>query len=98
MIVDRSIKRPFLGSWTVTVRRWGAEGWVTYCTARGASHYRAGSELPRALTLDWWTDGRCPVLGEGRYTVGTVWEINPLISYLPRKVVQAESNIFEVTP
>lgn len=98
MLVARTIHRPFLGIWTATVRKWEGDGWVTYCTSSGSSQYKSGSELPAKLTLDWWTDGRCPSLTAGRYVLGTVWQINPLAPFLPAKSVQSESDIFEVTP
>ena len=98
MVVDRTINRPFLGVWTVTVRKWQGNGWVVYCAATGKNQYRSGAELPADLTLAWWTAGACPALTEGRYVVGTVWQIDPLLPLLPPKHVQRESNIFEVTP
>jgi hypothetical protein len=98
MIVERTIHRPFVGTWVVSVRRWNGSGWVSHCSATGTTQYRSGAELPSALTLSWWTAGACPTLPEGRYVVGTVWWIDPFVSFLPRKNVQIESNIFEVTP
>ncbi len=98
MIVDREVNRPFLGTWTVTIRKWSEDGPVIYCTATGTSQYSTAADLPRDLTLHWWTDGKCPALTEGRYVIGTAWRIDPMLPFLPTKHVQVESNIFEVTP
>ena len=98
MVVARTIKHPFLGTWTATIRKWDGDGWVVYCAAQGTAQYETGAELPNHLTLDWWTAGRCPFLPAGNYTVGTLWQINPLMPFLPAKSVSAQSNIFEVTP
>ena len=98
MIVDREVNRPFLGEWTVTIRKWSEGGPVIYCTATGTTQYSTAADLPRDLTLDWWTDGRCPTLSPGKYVIDTTWRINPMLPFLPAKHVQAESNIFEVTP
>lgn len=98
MRADRTINHAFLGRWTVTVRKWESEGWIAYCTATGKNDYRSGSELPEKLTLSWWTDGRCKTLDQGRYVISTIWEINPLSSFLPDKSVSIDSNIFEVKP
>ena len=98
MIVDREVSRPFLGTWTVTIRKWDGAGPVVYCTASGTSQYRSGADLPKDLTLNWWTDGKCPALTAGKYVIGTAWRIDPMLPFLPAKHAQAESNIFEVTP
>ena len=98
MIVDREISRPFLGAWTVTVRKWSEDGPVIYCTATGTSQYNTAADLPRDLTLDWWTNGKCPALSAGKYAIDTTWRIEPMLPFLPVKHVQRESNIFQVTP
>ena len=98
MVVDREIKRPFHGKWTVIVRQWENEGWVEACSASGYSQYRAGNDLPAKLTLAWWTGGKCTYLFPGRYVISTTWQIEPTTSFLPPKRVSAEGNIFEVTP
>jgi hypothetical protein len=98
MTAERSINRPFLATWTVTVRQWQGGGWVTHCYATGSSQYRHGADLPANLTLDWWTGGACKRLDAGRYVIGTIWQIEPSSSFFPSKQVSVESNIFEVTP
>lgn len=97
MVVDREIKRPFLGSWHVTIRQWDGLGWLTWCNADGRSNYRADARFPRDLALQWWTDGQCHPLQAGRYRVTTTWTIHSS-GFLPDKTVTADSNIFEVTP
>ena len=96
MLATRNIKRDFVGSWRVTVRRWEPQGWVVYCNAGGSNNYSAQAVLPAKLTLDWWTNGQCPLLTEGRYTITTSWQIQPSLPFIPDKTVQIESNIFEV--
>lgn len=98
MAVDREIKQPFLGVWNVSVNRFGEKGWVAFCAASGTQRYNAGAELPSNLDLDWWTEGVCPVLPEGRYMIDTTWRIRPDWSIVPDKTVTARSNIFEVKP
>lgn len=95
MTVDRKIKRPFRGSWQTTVRQWDGAGWVTWCNARGASNYRPESRFPKDLSLQWWTDGQCHPVPQGRYKITTTWIIRD-IQWMPDKTVTADSNIFEV--
>lgn len=95
MTVDREIKRPFRGSWQVTLRQWDGAGWVTWCNAQGASNYRPDSRFPKDLSLQWWTNGQCHPVPQGRYKVTTTWVIKD-IPWMPEKTVTADSNIFEV--
>lgn len=98
MLVDRTIHRPFLGEWTVSVKRFVSVGWVNHCTASGRAHYEKGAELPTDLDLNWWTNGACQTLPEGRYAIETTWHIQPTFAVLPERRVNAKSNIFEVSP
>jgi hypothetical protein len=95
LVVDRQIKRPFYGEWSITIRQWDGGGWPVWCNAQGVSNYQAGAKLPKDLSLQWWTAGQCYPVPIGRYKVTTTWRImsSPL---LPTKVVSMESNIFEV--
>ena len=95
MVVEREIKRPFRGAWNVTVRQWDGSGWVTYCNANGASNYRPDARFPKDLSLQWWTDGQCHPVPQGRYKITTTWIIRD-IQWMPDKTVTADSNIFEV--
>lgn len=97
MVVDREIKRPFLGEWQVTIRQWDGSGWATWCNATGQSNYREDARYPRDLSLQWWTDGACHPVPVGRHRVTTTWTIKGP-GYLPDKHAVSESNIFEVTP
>lgn len=97
MAVDRTIRRDFRGEWLVSIRRLEHGGWVSYCTARGESNYVRDSQLPDPLALSWWTYPSCNPLPPGRYVMRTSWVITDP-SFLPDKEVQADSNIFEVTP
>lgn len=97
MLVEREIRRPFHGEWNITVRQWDGSGWLTYCNARGMSNYQPGARFPKALTLQWWTDGQCHPLPVGRYKITTHWTINAITMFDDPEVV-IDSNIFEVRP
>jgi len=95
MVVEREVKRPFRGAWGVTMRQWDGAGWVTYCNASGSSNYRPDARFPKDLSLQWWTDGQCHPVPQGRYKITTTWIIRD-IQWMPDKTVTADSNIFEV--
>lgn len=96
MHVDRKVHRDFVGRWAVTVRELqGTENLLT-CVSSAVSDYRIGANLPKALTLAWWTNGRCETLPVGVYVVTTVWEIEN--GPLPDKTIFVQSNPFKVTP
>lgn len=96
MQVDRTIHRPFVGEWSVLVRRQtpDGEGWEIVCVAHGRSNYRPDARLPDPLTLDWWTAGQCPRPPAGRILISTIWTIDSGIGRT--KAVVAESNFFTV--
>lgn len=96
MQVDRQIHRPFIGSWSVLVRRQtdDGKGWEVVCAAHGRSDYRTDARLPDPLTLDWWTAGQCPRPPAGRILISTIWTIEPVLGRA--KAVVAESNFFTV--
>ena len=61
----------------------------------GIGHDDIDAVLPVPLTLEWWAPG-CGSLPPGRYLVTTLWDfIEPPF---PIKLVEADSNIFEVRP
>jgi hypothetical protein len=60
LLVDREIRRPVYGDWTVTVRKRAGDGWVLHCVATGGGDYSPLASLPDPLTLDWWTLDQCP--------------------------------------
>jgi hypothetical protein len=93
--IDRVIKRPFVADWNVAVRAATETGWRIVCTADGGGEYRTDAVLPSPLTLDWWTDGECATLPEGRYQITTLWVLHH--SIFPDKVIKEMSNVFEVT-
>lgn len=96
MEVDRTIKRDFVGTWVVSVRKVDDGRREVVCYASSESNYRHGSDLPPVLTLGWWTNGRCDRLPVGKYVVSTDWNIHAS-DFWPSKRVSAESNVFEVT-
>lgn len=97
MAVDRSINRDFRGEWIASIRRMEKGRWASYCVATGTTNYRTDSVYPDPLTLQWWTHPNCHPLPPGKYLMRTAWVIKGE-SFLPDKVAQADSNIFEVKP
>jgi hypothetical protein len=96
MHVEREIHRPFVGAWSVLVRRLTVDGkWEIICDAQGRSNYRPDAALPDPLTLEWWTAGQCPNPPAGKLLISTVWTIEPAVGRT--KAIVAESNIFEVS-
>lgn len=96
MLVDREVKRPFSGSWTVTLRRFETQGPVIRCTAEGTADYQPGSMFPEPLDLDWWTDGQCRINEPGQYAITTTWVIDPYWVAGDRTSQPITSNVFEV--
>lgn len=96
MEVSRIIKRDFVATWTVSIRTDDVDAQVV-CSASAKSNYRDGANLPKGLTLDWWTNGGCKTLPAGRYWIATDWDIHAS-GIWPEKMVSADSNRFEVLP
>lgn len=97
MAVDRTIRHDFRGEWVASIRSLQNGKWISYCTARGTTNYREDSVLPDPLTLQWWTHPDCHPLPPGKYMMRTTWVIKGE-SFLPDKLAQADSNIFEIKP
>lgn len=95
LVVDRSIYRPFIGEWSVLVRRVDESGTTIQCQASGSGNYRVDSDFPSPLTLDWWTAGKCVHLPAGKYIMTTVWRIPGLFGLT--KTVAIDSNPFTVS-
>lgn len=96
LIVDREIKRPVYGEWTVTVRRQQDGGWHLECIARGSGDYLPQATLPTPLTLEWWTEGQCSIRRAGTYFVTTTWAFRPLGVPGYRRSAPLVSNAFRV--
>lgn len=103
MHVRRQINRDFVGRFTATLHRevdpdddHREAGWVIVPpTSTSVAPYRVGARLPNPLMLDWWMEWKtCPVLAPGRYSVTTVWSIEPDGIYSPQ--VTAISNVFTI--
>lgn len=97
MAVDRIIRRPFTGQWSVTVRRaTPSAGWEIVCAASGGGDYRPDAVFPDPLTLDWWTAGACDTLPPGQMQVSTVWWLDMgILGAIPTRPL--ESNVFTVS-
>lgn len=94
MEVDRDITQPFVADWLVEVERRGTSGYYLQCSARGQSAYRTDAELPRPLTLDWWTYPVICNLQPGTYRVETTWELD--LGFAGKRTVRVLSNPFVV--
>ena len=94
--VDRIIRRPFVGQWSVNVRRaTSGGGWEIICAATGGGSYRPDAALPEPLTLDWWTNGQCADLPPGQMHISTVWWLDMgALGAIPTPAL--ESNVFTV--
>jgi hypothetical protein len=95
MIVDRTIHRPFLGEWSVVVRKVSGGASETVCTAKGTTNYRPDSTLPDPLLLSWWAYPECDTLPAGVYILTTIWKVQGT-TLLPPKYAKADSNPFTV--
>ena len=97
LFVDREVKRPVYGRWTVTVRRYEGNGWALACPpARGSSDYFPQASLPDPLTLGWWTDGQCSITEPGRYFITTTWAFKPRRLPGTRQSRPLVSNVFTI--
>jgi hypothetical protein len=96
--VDREIRRPFLGQYTVTVLD-VATG-QTICTGGARTNYDPERALPPQVTLDWWTDGAEPpcegALYPGEFRLTTCVEILHAVPLVGPRRSCAPSNIFRV--
>jgi hypothetical protein len=98
--VDRTIKQPFSGRWTVTVRRVEGKGLVSHCDRSGQNDYLTDSVLPAQTDLEWWMEvppnRPCPPLAPGRYVVTVRWLIE--LPDRTDKEIRVTSNQFQVLP
>lgn len=97
MVVDRTVRQPFLGSWNVDVeRKVGSGRYVLVCTARGQNSYAPDNDLPTPLRLTWWTyPTDCTPTQPGIYRVETRWRIR--LPGGPYKELLVYSNDFTVS-
>jgi hypothetical protein len=96
--VDRTVRRPFTATWTLTVRQESGLGFAHFCSRYGHNDYLPDTVLPPSTDLNWWMavppNLPCAPLPPGRYELTIVWVIET--EGLPLREVRAESNIFEV--
>lgn len=96
MVVDRTIVRPFVGIWSMSLMRRGPDGsFYTVCVARSDADLRAGQGLPEDLTVGKWLRlAQGCDFRPGIYKVRVLWIVAS--PYFVRKEVRAESNSFVV--
>lgn len=83
MSVDRAVRHPFQGQWTVNIQRPTSDGWTTLPPIyRDVYPYDPDTALPEDLDLKWWVadprpDAEAAVcnLPPGRYRLRTTWAI-----------------------
>jgi len=95
MLVVGKVTRPFYGTRTVTIARFGGQRWEMHCVARNEYQFRPLNKLPQPLTLKWWTWGQCHPLPPGQYQLSTTVQIFEGQA-LFEKTISIESNIFTV--
>ena len=95
MAIDRTIRRPFIGHWSVTVHRVNGGTSEIVCVSAGTGSYKTTSQVPENLTLGWWTGGDCKTLQPGFYNLITLTHIDVINILQPKSVIN-QSNLFEV--
>ena len=95
LYVDRTINRPFQGTWNVTIKRIDAHQEMVACAENAVVFYEPKHRLPPVITLGWWTNGTCTSLPPGFYVVDTIWDIKGN-AIMPTKSVHTTSNVFEI--
>lgn len=95
MVYDRTIKRDFIGTFIVELRK--AEKGVREpaCANSVVRTYKIGEKPPETVTLKWFVDRECP-LPEGQYVAEATWRIEA--EGFPMKEYSAVSNVFRVLP
>lgn len=75
LVVDRVIKVPLIMGYAVRVLSIGDHDATLFCAAQGGPYrYRPDAKLPDPITLDWWTDGQCIAIPQGRVKIETTWD------------------------
>lgn len=97
MVVERTIRRPFVGDFIATIFVLEQEEGVLYPpSGSGRFVYLPAARMPVPLKLDWWMNWTdCNRLHAGRYFVRTAWIVHA--PGYPQKVVPpVDSNVFTV--
>lgn len=91
--VDRTIRRPFFGRWTVEEQLRRPDGfYTTVQECRGYARYRTDKAPPDPATLSWWKGSRCAYVGgfdalpSGTYRLCTFVTVRP--AFFPEKKVE----------
>lgn len=103
--VERTIRRPFYGEWTVTImREVSPHVFATVVPAyQGFNDYRPGNSLPDVVTAAWWagipadqaTAWCVEKFPPGVYRIHTLWEIET--PWAGSRAVRRQSNEFTIT-
>jgi hypothetical protein len=96
--MERSIHKPFTGTWTTTLWRQEGSGFVRYCSHDGRNDYLPDTLLPKRTNLNWWMNippqAPCPKLRPGRYKMTFAWIV--VDDGQPLHGVRAQTNVFNV--
>ncbi len=84
MRADRTIERPFIGLFVVTLRRSPSQQFVCSTGSSKPINYRPAAELPDPLYLWWWFGSKANLkpcedegFGPGEYLLETCWTVIP---------------------
>lgn len=98
--VDRTIRRPFVGRWTVEEQLKRQDGlYTTVQECRGYARYSPDKAPPDPATTAWWKGNQCSFVGgfdslpAGMYRLCTFVTIRP--AYFPAKQVERCSPDFK---
>lgn len=93
---DRTVKKPFSGTWNVEVHLAGDKSDYSFCTGSGVNDYEPSPEAKDAnVSLSWFMGKDCH-LPPGQYFLQANWEIRP--EGYPAKRESYSSNLFRVVP
>lgn len=91
---DRTIKKPFYGTWKVEVQVVEQGKMYTICDGEGNNEYKPEHTLPPDADMEWFVGTRCN-LQPGTYRLAAYWHIN--VPNYPVMKYEAVSNVFRVT-
>lgn len=94
---ERTIRRDFIGEYSVTVR--GIDRGIVCQASSTRFPYERGATLPEPLDMAWWApgDSRCARLyPPGTYSMETCWTGYVWFRLVPAKTTCMESNPFTV--
>lgn len=81
--IDRTIRRPFLGNWTVEEQIKLSNGlYATVQECHGVARYRTDKAPPEPITLDWWKGTACTYTS-GSSLIPGVYRLCTFVKIMP---------------